>query len=125
MKKETRGTLSIFAGILVLFGSLGAFLSSGNLLDLFISSLGVYAVLASIFIKRRYYNKTYYLGILGMIIVQGMILGYTYIFAPVVYTADKLLFYLFTGGLILYTFIFVYSYPKRRENPDMPWKEGW
>lgn len=120
VKKETAGKIVIIGGILALFSSLLAFPGSKSSLELFISSLSIFSILLGIFVNRDYYNKTFYLAFLSLIIFQGLILIYTIIFAPVY--APKTIFLPDVGVFIFYILIFVYYYPKRRENLGMPWR---
>jgi len=121
MKKETTWKLCIASGILLVFFSLINFLDSGSPLDLFISSYGVSVILLGILVNRGYYNQTFYMAFLGVIVFQGLILAYAFVFTPV-YVA-KAIFYPDVVLFLFYMLIFVYYYPKRRENLGMPWKE--
>ncbi len=106
------GRLLIIFGFLGILFSLLSFFLSGSPSYLFISSFGAFFILIGIF-GDRYYNKSFYLSFLGVVIFQGVILSYIYFFKPV-YTNESL-FYFNIVFFIVYAVFFVYIFTQRNE----------
>jgi hypothetical protein len=114
-----RFKLSLLLSITYSIMFLGIFLISGNFLFLFAISFGITIMLITLF-KNNDYNVTlYYLGFLGIIIFQGLILTYFFLFIPSYKT--NVLFYGIIGIFIIYILYFAYYYPRRYEYKKIPW----
>jgi hypothetical protein len=84
--------------------------------------IGILYIIYGFFVKWGYKNKTYLLAFLAMIIASGLI------------WADHILkngfqlynygSYVITGIFIGMLIVFLYEYHNRKNNPEMPWKEG-
>ncbi|MBP1945718.1 hypothetical protein J2743_001061 [Methanobacterium petrolearium] len=114
-----RFKLSLFLTFLYSIIFLGIFLISGKLLFLFAISFGITIMLVTIFMNKDYSISLYYLGFLGIIIFQGLILTYIYLFLP--FYRTNLLFYGMFGIFIIYILYFAYYYPRRYKYRKIPW----
>lgn len=95
------------------------FFISGSPLFLFGSSAMLPGILIYIFKMKNYSNKIVYPTLLAMLVLQGSILIYIYLFD----TEDPLFFpffYLAVGIFMVYIISFVYYYPRRKKYEKYP-----
>lgn len=97
-------------GILFLFMS-QSYSSSGNPLDLFYVTVGIFFLLPVFFIGNKYFSRILSIVVMCLIIISGLILIYTYLFKPLyVHNGD---YYASIGVFIVYLILFVYYYPRK------------
>jgi hypothetical protein len=115
MKKFLEGEYIKIAAFLMLFVSFLSFLLSGLLLYLVISLYSIPIILGQTLKERK---KSYYLSYLGSIILQGLILAYTYINIQDLNETYKIMLYLFIGIWILFIILlirlYIYSHYKKQ-----------
>lgn len=116
MKLEKK---KIFPGLTGIIGALLIYLISGNPLFIFGITAGLSYGLIHIFSANDYNNKIFYMGFLGIIAFQGLILAYTYLFRTIY--AQYPMFYPLLGlAIVIFIFhilYFVYYYPHKPEGP--------
>lgn len=103
----------IIGFFLLLVWSLGRFLVYKDFFDLFSVSVYLIIVLVFIFNRRGYYNKVFYLAFLGIIILQGLILTYTYLFIS--NYANNQLIYGDLAFFIIFIVLFAYMFIHRKK----------
>lgn len=104
----------------IIFSISGVFISKSPLY-LFVSSFGAFLILLGLF-GRKYYINIFYRGFFGVIIFQGLILAYTYLFTPVYVT--EALFYFSLLFFVFFVIFFVYMFTQRRNGEGLI-KEGY
>lgn len=105
----------IILGLLGFFITLTNFFFSGSPLQLFISCFALYVLITGIYMKKgSIHTMSYYMGFLGIILIQGIILTYIYTFTPL-YALDKSSFYINAGFLIVFIVIFSYMFTHRKK----------
>jgi NhaP-type Na+/H+ or K+/H+ antiporter len=106
-------------GLIWSFWFIWNFLVSGSPLYLFVSTLGITYALISIFKIKNYDNLMFYMAFLCIIVFQGLILSYTYLFEPIY--AKNILYYALIPIFLIYLFYFIYYFPKRNKYTTIPW----
>ena len=91
-------------GILFLFMSI-SYSSSGNPLDLFYVTVGIF------FLLPLFFSRILSIVVMCLIITSGLILIYTYLFKPLYALNGN--YYASIGVFMLYIIIFVYYYPRK------------
>lgn len=109
MTSDQKIITSGFFLLLILY--LSFFLIYRNPLDLFNCLAYMIIIIAFIFPRKHHY-KTYYFVFLSIIITQGLLLAYIFLFSPY---AGGFWFYGYLGFFILFIIIFVYQYSQRQK----------
>ena len=94
-------------GIFYILVGISGYFSSNFPLILNIFS-GAVLIIFGIFGRKSFYNKNFYMVILGVIFLQGAILICIYLFR--LYYITEILFYVAVGSLIAFIAILIYAY---------------
>lgn len=120
MKKSL---LSIIIGCIFIFFGLVSVLYN-DITSYFLIIIGIYAFMDGFYIDKGYYNKTYFLLFVCMILSLISILIYIilFLYASVV---DKYSIYGVFGLSFLFIIVFLKSYINREKNTKTPWRDEW
>lgn len=107
-------------GFLEILISVYGFFISEYSLYLFVTSFGAFLILLGLFGRKNYIN-VFYLGFLGVLMFQGIILTYTYLFSSA--HATEALFYISLLFFVFCVIFFVCMFTQRNKGEELI-KEG-
>lgn len=105
--------MNILTTLIVLISMFGIYLISGQPLYLFLVFAGLSYVMIQIFHANDYDNKFFYASFSSILVIQLIILIYTYIFRTI-YSQYPFFypFFIFASALLIYNIICLIYYPK-------------
>ena len=118
-RKYPSGTIYLVLGVWwVITGLIGS-----HDYQQFYIPFGLAMIIFGISTRQRYINKTFFLAFSGIIIVNGLIWGkYLLKNGIQIFNPD---FYFSTSLFALIVIIFIYSFKKRKNDPNLSWKDEW
>lgn len=119
MRKNTNIIFTQTTALIVLFF---LFLVSKNPLFLFVSLGALILILRSAFRIKNYNHKIYYILLLPIFVLQGLVLIYSYLFKSI-YLTDPIYivtFYFLIVIFMAYVLLYVYYYIHRQEYSKIP-----
>lgn len=123
-KKVKKSNLMIVIGFIALIYGLISLLLSNDEQQILTCLLGISFIIDGTFRNRGYYNKTYYLSSLALLITFGVIISYESFFKHN-YSDNIYFIYSLIGLIIVGMIILIRSYLRRHENQKIPWKNEW
>ncbi|WP_157931998.1 hypothetical protein [Methanobacterium subterraneum] len=124
LKKVKKSNLMIVIGFIALIYGLISLLFFNEEQQILTCLVGISFIIDGIFRNRGYYNKTYYLSSLALLIMFGVIIIYEAFFKHN-YFGNIYFIYSVNGMIIVGIIILVRSYLRRHENQKIPWKNEW
>jgi len=123
-KKVKKSNLMIFIGFILLIYGLISLLSFNEQQQILTCLVGISFIIDGTFKNRGYYNKTYYLSSLALLIIFGVTIIYEAFFKHN-YFGHIYFIYSLIGMIIVGIIILFRSYLQRHKNQKIPWKNKW
>ena len=124
-KQVKKSNISLIIGFIFLIFGLISVLIFNDYEQIIFSLLFVCLVLEGAYKNKGYYNKTYYLSSLVILVLLELIFIYAAFFTPNGHLGGIYYLYLVIGILGLGIILWIRSYLRRQENPKMPWINEW
>lgn len=123
LKKVKKSNLMTIIGFIILIVGSISLLFSNDKQQLITCFVGISFIIEGAFLNKSYYNKTYYLSSLALLILLGVIIIYLAFFKH--YLDNIYFIYGIMGMIVLGIIMLVRSYLRRHENQKIQWKNEW